>query len=154
MSPTNANSNSPRSNLDVSRESVPILLAAKTRWRLRHWRQAIRLSDTADPQTMLVSPNHGENHSWMGMGGFMSEAPTRFWIDPKREGGPWPSNDSVEYVRADIVEEMRQKLNIAAQVFRVYQAHHEAKGDEKKADRNRFYAEQMEAALKLLEDQE
>ena len=50
-------------------------------------------------------------------------------------------------------EEMRQKLHIAAQVFRAYQAHHEYKGDGDKAERNKGYADQMEAAIKLLEEE-
>jgi hypothetical protein len=58
-----------------------------------------------------------------------------------------------QYIRADLVEDMRVSLSVASDVFRVYQAHHEYKGDEKKAERNKFYAEQMEAALKALEEE-
>ena len=98
----------------------------------------------------------------------MSEAPKRIWITNAQQRIVWTSdpNDppfpegmnpvrSTIYIRADIAEEMRQKLNIAAQVFRAYQAHHEYKegGVSAKSERNKGYAEQMEEALKLLEDQ-
>jgi hypothetical protein len=60
--------------------------------------------------------------------------------------------EPTQYIRADLVDGLVEALNTAKDVFRVYQAHHEAKGDEKKSERNRFYAEQMEAALAKLEE--
>lgn len=55
------------------------------------------------------------------------------------------------YIRADIVHELAKSLFIARNAFRSYQAHHEHKGDMDKAERNKGYAEQMEASLKLLD---
>ena len=83
------------------------------------------------------------------------KAPKILWYDDQEcAAGPVKFNsDETKYVRADIVEEMRQKLHIAAQVFRAYQAHHEYKGDGDKAERNEGYADQMEAAIKLLEEE-
>ena len=83
------------------------------------------------------------------------KAPKVLWYDDQEcAAGPVKFNsDEIKYVRADIVEEMRQKLHIAAQVFRAYQAHHEYKGDGDKAERNKGYADQMESALKLLEEE-
>ena len=83
------------------------------------------------------------------------KAPKVLWYDDQEcAAGPVKFNsDETKYVRADIVEEMRQKLHIAAQVFRAYQAHHEYKGDGDKAERNKGYADQMEAAIKLLEEE-
>jgi len=40
-----------------------------------------------------------------------------------------------------------EALEKAAEVFRAYQSHHEANRHTDKAERNKFYAEQMEAAL-------
>jgi hypothetical protein len=79
-------------------------------------------------------------------------APKKIWVDELFEAHEEPilSND-IPYIRADLVDGLVEALNTAKDVFRVYQAHHEAKGDEKKAERNRFYAEQMEAALAKLE---
>ena len=81
--------------------------------------------------------------------------PKILWYDDQEcAAGPVKFNsDETKYVRADIVEEMRQKLHIASQVFRAYQAHHEYKGDMDKADRNKGYAVQMESALKLMEEE-
>ena len=62
-------------------------------------------------------------------------------------------NHDQEYVRGDIVDELIKKLEIAAQVFRTYQAYHEYRDAFDKADRNKGYAEQMEAALKRLEEE-
>lgn len=83
-------------------------------------------------------------------------APKILWYDDQEcAAGPVKFNsDEIKYVRADIAEEMRAKLEIAAKVFRAYQAHHEAKGHPDKAERNKGYAEQMDAALELLEDNE
>ena len=85
------------------------------------------------------------------------KAPKVLWYDDQEcAAGPVKFNsDEIKYVRADIVEEMRQKLHIASQVFRAYQAHHEYKegGVNAKSERNGGYAEQMEAALKLLEEE-
>ena len=83
------------------------------------------------------------------------KAPKILWYDDQEcAAGPVKFNsDEIKYVRADIVEEMRAKLEIAAKAFRAYQAHHEYKGDMDKADRNKGYAEQMETALKLLEEE-
>ena len=95
------------------------------------------------------------------------EAPKKVWMRvnmaPKRLMEEKLFDDDVQYIRADIVEEMREALKTAAQVFRKYQDHHIAAqlygpnpdGERcKKAERNREYAEQMEAALKLLEEEE
>ena len=88
----------------------------------------------------------------------MSEAPKKIWW---RMDGPligWAEleenshPDDIPYIRADIVEEMRDKLITASQVFRAYQAHHEAKGDMDKAERNKEYAWQMEVTLQMLEE--
>ena len=83
------------------------------------------------------------------------KAPKILWYDDQDcSAGPVKFNsDETKYVRADIVEEMRQKLHIASQVFRAYQAHHEYNCDMDKAERNKGYAEQMEAAIKLLEEE-
>lgn len=72
------------------------------------------------------------------------------WDDVEKQ-----TESDIPYIRADIVEEMRQKLHIAAQVFRAYQAHHEYKegGANDKSERNKGYAEQMEAALANLEEE-
>ena len=80
--------------------------------------------------------------------------PKILWYDDQEcAAGPVKFNsDEIKYVRADIVDAMWQKLHIASQVFRAYQAHHEYKGDMDKAQRNMHYAEQMESALKLLEE--
>jgi hypothetical protein len=43
--------------------------------------------------------------------------------------------------------ELYEALEKAAEVFRSYQSHHEANRHTDKAERNKFYAEQMEAAL-------
>jgi len=90
-------------------------------------------------------------------------APKRIYVDvtPDEFYHTWDTeksqtrDDDVPYIRADIVEEMRQKLHIAAQVFRAYQAHHEYKegGANDKSERNKGYAEQMEAALAKLEEE-
>ena len=64
-----------------------------------------------------------------------------------------PDSTDVEYIRSDIVDELAKKLEIAAQVFRNYQAYHEYRDAFDKADRNKGYAEQMEEALKLLEEE-
>lgn len=83
----------------------------------------------------------------------MSEAPKKIWILPngRPTDMPIPSHGPC-YIRADIVEEMRDKLITASQVFRAYQAHHEAKGDMDKAERNKEYAWQMEVTLQMLEE--
>ena len=83
------------------------------------------------------------------------KAPKVLWYDDQEcAAGPVKFNsDEIKYVRADIVDAMRQKLHIASQAFRAYQAHHEYKGDGDKAERNKGYADQMEAAIKLLEEE-
>lgn len=88
----------------------------------------------------------------------MSEAPKKIWIT---EDQFWwdsivpgePTDALTEYVRADIVEELVKKLEIALNVFRTYQAYHEYRDAFDKADRNKGYADQMEAALKLLKEE-
>jgi hypothetical protein len=65
-----------------------------------------------------------------------------------------PDSTDIPYIRADLVDGLVKAVETAREVFQVYQAHHEYKGDEKKAERNKFYAEQMEAALKALESAE
>lgn len=82
-------------------------------------------------------------------------APKILWYDDQEcAAGPVKFNsDETKYVRADIVEEMQKKLEVALHVFRTYQAYHEYRDAFDKADRNRGYAEQMEEALKLLEDE-
>ena len=83
----------------------------------------------------------------------MSEAPKKIWIDDD-----WdtyvsePSHKADQYIRADIVEEMREALEevIYAERFSnrppvtVYQA-------EEKLDRIKYAVTKAEAALKLLE---
>lgn len=87
----------------------------------------------------------------------MSEAPKKIWLETEdySESMLWflkmKTNGATPYIRADIVEEMRDKLIKASQVFRAYQAHHEAKGDIDKAERNKEYAWQMEMTLQMLE---
>ena len=84
----------------------------------------------------------------------MIEAAKKIYVYPEFTHKVTKAHDSdIEYIRADIVEEMRKKLEIALQVFRNYQAYHEYRDAFDKADRNKGYADQMEAALKLLEDQ-
>jgi len=43
--------------------------------------------------------------------------------------------------------DLYEALKKAAEVFRAYQSHHEANRHTDKAERNKFYAEQIEAAL-------
>ena len=83
------------------------------------------------------------------------KAPKILWYDDQEcAAGPVKFNsDETKYVRADITEKLIEALIVALQAFRAYQAHHEYKGDMDKADRNKGYAEQMEAALKLLEEE-
>ena len=59
------------------------------------------------------------------------KAPKILWYDDQEcAAGPVKFNsDETKYVRADIVEAMWQKLHIASQVFRAYQAHHEYNRD-------------------------
>ena len=88
----------------------------------------------------------------------MSEAPKKIWVDPFFANRFFTSQEvrignPEQYIRADLVEDMRVSLSVASDVFRAYQAHHEYKGDEKKAERNKFYAEQMEAALAALKEE-
>lgn len=82
------------------------------------------------------------------------KAPKILWLDS--DGYTARSRHIYEcdtkYIRADIVEEMQKKLEIALHVFRTYQAHHEYRDAFDKADRNKGYADQMEAALSLLEE--
>jgi hypothetical protein len=82
-------------------------------------------------------------------------APKKIWWTPDEElaGVGKHGDDDVPYVRADLVDGLANAVEAAREVFRVYQTHHENKGDEKKAERNKFYAEQMEAALKSLEEE-
>lgn len=84
------------------------------------------------------------------------ESPKKIWVDDKWEAhprGPLIATDYVTpYIRADLVNGLVKAVETAREVFQVYQAHHENKGDEKKAERNKFYADQMEAALKDLEE--
>ena len=88
----------------------------------------------------------------------MSEAPKKIWAEQEfRDWAVDPldyasGTELTQYIRADIVEEMRDKLITASQVFRAYQAHHEAKGDMGKAERNKEYAWQMEVTLQMLEE--
>jgi CCR4-NOT transcriptional regulation complex NOT5 subunit len=86
----------------------------------------------------------------------MTDAPKILWYnDQDCSAGPVQFGDGeVKYVRADLIDGVANAVETAREVFRVYQAHHEHKGDEKKAERNKFYAEQMEAALKNLESAE
>ena len=84
----------------------------------------------------------------------MNEAPKILWVE--YEEGCWPTvmekeyEAGTQYIRADIVEEMQKKLEIALHAFRTYQAYHEYRDAFEKANRNKGYAEQMEAALKQL----
>jgi hypothetical protein len=91
----------------------------------------------------------------MGRGRRMN-APKKIFV-PYAYAHAWAmttkAEGDVKYVRADLVNELAKALFIALNVFRVYQAHHEAKGDEKKAEANKGYAEQMEAALAKLEEE-
>ena len=80
-------------------------------------------------------------------------APKKIWVDEPDVFIKSVTHDDVLYIREDIVYELAEALSTAKYIFRVYQAHHEAKGDEKKAEANKGYAEQMEAALKLLEEE-
>lgn len=100
----------------------------------------------------------------------MSEAPKKIWLQTGCEDSgcdgdcsfselgevTWCEDkihkDDIQYIRADIVDELAKALFIAANVFRTYQAHHEAKGDNEKAERNKSYAEGIEAAMKHLVD--
>ena len=59
----------------------------------------------------------------------------------------WPENHVANAHLIAAAPELYEALEKSAEVFRVYQAHHEYKGDEKKAERNKVYAEQMEAVL-------
>ena len=83
------------------------------------------------------------------------KAPKILWYDDQEcAAGPVKFNsDEIKYVRADITEKLIEALIVAFQAFRAYQSHHEYKGDMNKAQRNMHYAEQMEAAIKLLEEE-
>ena len=80
--------------------------------------------------------------------------PKILWYDDQEcAAGPVKFNsDEIKYVRADITEKLIEALIVAFQAFRAYQSHHEYNGDMDKAERNKGYAEQMESALKLLEE--
>jgi hypothetical protein len=82
-------------------------------------------------------------------------APKKIWYDDQEcSAGPVQFNsDEMKYVRADLVDGLVEALEVAAYVFRVYQAHHEYKTHNEKAERNKSYAEQMEAALKAVEEE-
>jgi hypothetical protein len=85
----------------------------------------------------------------------MSEAPKKIWMEPE-SAKAWAMEDNIftePYIRADIVDELAKKLEIALHVFRTYQAYHEYRDAFDKADRNKGYADQMESALKLLEEE-
>lgn len=85
----------------------------------------------------------------------MNEAPKILWLDS--DGYTARSRHIYEcdtkYIRTDVIDELVKKLEIALQVFRTYQAYHEYRDAFDKADRNKGYAEQMEAALELLEEE-
>ena len=86
----------------------------------------------------------------------MNEAPKKIWVwdyAADQMVNENPDSTDVPYIRADLVDGLTNAVEEAREVFRVYQAHHENKGDEKKAERNKFYADQMEAALKALEEE-
>ena len=82
-------------------------------------------------------------------------APKILWYDDQEcLAGPIKLNSNeIDYVRADITEKLIEALIVALQAFRAYQAHHEYSGEMEKAERNKEYAEQMEEALKLLEEE-
>lgn len=81
-------------------------------------------------------------------------APKNYWVNVSREGSVERSSEyETLYIRADLVDGLVEALSTANDVFRVYQAHHEAKGDMTKAEANKGYAEQMEAALAKLEEE-
>ena len=84
----------------------------------------------------------------------MSETPKILWYcDQECSAGPVQFRvGETKYVRADIVDELVKKLEIALHVFRTYQAYHEYRDDFDKADRNKGYADQMESALQLLDE--
>jgi hypothetical protein len=85
----------------------------------------------------------------------MNEVPKKIWVGCNfdvRTLQVFASSDT-KYIRSDLVDGLAKAVETAREVFQVYQAHHEYKGDEKKAERNKFYAEQMEAALKALEEE-
>ena len=44
----------------------------------------------------------------------MSKAPKKIWIDPHVGTSPYADNRITQYIRADIVEEMREALNLAS----------------------------------------
>lgn len=84
----------------------------------------------------------------------MSEAPKKIWVDPEGTMSLVKIvHDDTQYIRSDIADELVKALEIAAQVFRTYEAYHEYRDAFDKADRNRGYAEQMEAAIKLMEEE-
>ena len=53
----------------------------------------------------------------------MSEAPSRIWIDPDWNRHPYwesfPIGNMSEYIRADIVEEMREALEKTAELVEI-----------------------------------
>jgi hypothetical protein len=84
------------------------------------------------------------------------EAPKKIWLSKHMD---WDdvekqSEEDIAYFCEDVVLGLVEALEVAAYVFRVYQAHHEYKTHNEKAERNKSYAEQMEAALKALESAE
>jgi hypothetical protein len=85
----------------------------------------------------------------------MNKAPKKIWMV---EETCWSDHEQpcgeIPYIREDVVLGLANAVEAAREVFRVYQTHHENTGDEKKAERNKFYADQMEAALKALDDAE
>ena len=90
----------------------------------------------------------------------MSEAPKKIWLDEIVVAGRSSfillrdeEFASQGYIRADIVEEMREALSLVASTFRFYEGHHEANGAQTKAQMNRELADQMEAALDRLEEE-
>jgi len=88
-------------------------------------------------------------------------APKKIWVYPynmESSDNDWVSiepvlDGDVPYIRADLVDGLMDELKKAAYVFRVYQAHHEAKGDMTKAEANGAYAKAIEDALKAMEEE-
>jgi hypothetical protein len=83
------------------------------------------------------------------------KAPKKVWLSKHMD---WDdvekqSEEDIAYVREDVVLGLVKALEVAAYVFRVYEAHHEYKKHQEKAERNKSYAEQMESALKALEEE-
>lgn len=64
---------------------------------------------------------------------------------PKRKRAKGENEANAHLIAA--APELYEALEKAAEVFRAYQSHHEANRHTDKAERNKFYAEQIEAAL-------